>query len=731
MVGVESLLGARLGTCRLDRLIGQGGMGAVFLAQQERPHRQVAVKVLLPSVLLDSTQHHVFLARFRREADAIASLDHTNILPLFEYGEQEGLAYLVMPFVSGGTLRDQIVFIRQGQPLALFQIASCLDQAAAALEYAHHHGVIHRDVKPANFLLHPDGRLLLSDFGIARLANPEPEQQFSEALSFSDASSGGVSLTQTGVLMGTPAYIAPEQLRGGQLDGRADLYSLGAMTYELLTGVAPFVAETSILLAAKHLAEPPPPLLPLRPDLPEAAEQAVLRALAKAPEDRFQHAPDFSGAFRAALVAAGVPDRKQSLPLVAPLQSRRTTADNQELRSAAPGIAQTPASSGWVTPPLPSAGTPEGVELAPTAQLALGKLDASGAAMQSSAASRSEPLSRHTSSHPSSGLEAQATHILTPAPQGDTSGKPLALPVGANDRFSWTGALIAGLALGLASIITTMLHARDLWVWWALFAVVVLLSALKQHNGSRSTATGEAALVAVISFGAGVLLTFFSGAGRDVGEGVLVRVFLVFAAVLLAAFAAWLARICFFPLAHPPSFLRLFGGALLFGALALVVAVLLASGNTFFALRKDAPFDIRFQRALLYFLAHLLIAPGAYLRVLNPHPFVEFVGWALAVTLMGIAIGAAVSIGRDRWKIPTGSISRAISTTSVMQFSYLLVGLLGLNLLADDPKLLRALQADASVSLVQAALPIVVLLPLVALFFSILGTLWFQQPAGD
>src|SRR5947209_585738 len=165
-MNAEALVGTVLGTCTLQQLIGQGGMGAVYLAQQSRPRRQVAVKVLLPATTLKPQHLAAFLERFRRETDAAASLEHPNIMPVYEYGERGGLAYLVMPYVGGGTLRD--VMEREGQ-LALPKVLNYLEQLAAALDFAHSRGVIHRDVKPANILLTPEERLLLTDFGLVKL----------------------------------------------------------------------------------------------------------------------------------------------------------------------------------------------------------------------------------------------------------------------------------------------------------------------------------------------------------------------------------------------------------------------------------------------------------------------------------------------------------------------------------------------------------------------------------
>src|SRR5258708_9870851 len=194
-MNAEALIGMVLGTCTLQKLIGQGGMGAVYLAQQSRPRRQVAVKVLLPMTPLSSNQQVAFLERFRRETDAAASLEHPNIMPVHEYGELDGLAYLVMPFISGGTLRDEME--REG-PMPLAKVMNYLDQVAAALEVAHERGVVHRDIKPANLLITLEGRLLLTDFGLVKIV--------------SEGQTPNARLTGIGVPMGTPDYMAPEQV---------------------------------------------------------------------------------------------------------------------------------------------------------------------------------------------------------------------------------------------------------------------------------------------------------------------------------------------------------------------------------------------------------------------------------------------------------------------------------------------------------------------------------------
>ena len=286
----NQLLGQALGTCTLKGLLGRGGMGAVYLASQSRPRRSVAVKVLMPGLLVESRVRSEFLLRFRREADAIAALDHVHIMPIYEYGEQEDLAYLVMPHVTGGTLRD--VLERRGQ-LPLNEIVSIIDQASAALDYAHAQGIIHRDLKPGNILFHADGRVVLADFGLAKILNETNE--------LNQDSSHDSSI---GAIIGTPEYFSPEQSTGNPVDQRADVYSLGIVLYQMLSGRVPFTGATAVAIAVKHTIEAPPPLSTLNPTIPCNVEAVVMKAIAKKPENRYDSAGELARALRAAVPEA-------------------------------------------------------------------------------------------------------------------------------------------------------------------------------------------------------------------------------------------------------------------------------------------------------------------------------------------------------------------------------------------------------------------------------------------
>lgn len=278
------LTGQTFGTCTLTKALGQGGMGAVYLARQTRPSRNVAVKILLPSHAVDDQLYYEFMARFEREADVIARLEHVNIMPIYEYGEHNHIPYLVMPYLTGGSLRD---LLARRRSLSLTEATSYIEQAASALDYAHSHGIIHRDLKPANFLLHADGRLVLADFGIARIID--------------NSDSGIVGLTSTGTIVGTPDYMAPEMAQGDPLDYRVDIYELGIVLYQMLTGHVPFTGSSPYAIVIQHIQNNLPLVHVSHPNIPSAVDDVLQKATAKQPAERFLTAGTMAQTLRKAI----------------------------------------------------------------------------------------------------------------------------------------------------------------------------------------------------------------------------------------------------------------------------------------------------------------------------------------------------------------------------------------------------------------------------------------------
>ncbi len=343
----NNLVGKLLGTCRLEKLIGQGGMGVVYLAQQVRPARYVAVKVLLPNLTVDSQVYKEFLARFQREADVIARLEHINIMPIYEYGEQDGITYLVMPYLPGGSLRDKLA----QQPVPpLRDTVNYISQAASALDYAHAQHVIHRDLKPANFLLHNDGRLVLADFGIARIM----QESNNTAIS---------TLTSTGMMLGTPEYMAPEMFTGNLVDYRSDIYALGIILYQLLSGQVPFRGNTFYSIANSHLQDTPPSLHTAHPALPVEIDDIIQTALAKKLDNRFQSAGALARALRNAFSLTPETDMNSlptiihpsppPAPVVETIRVVNPTTDPTKVMPEPPREGLTPVSFAQpVTPPI-------------------------------------------------------------------------------------------------------------------------------------------------------------------------------------------------------------------------------------------------------------------------------------------------------------------------------------------------------------------------------------------
>jgi eukaryotic-like serine/threonine-protein kinase len=253
------------GRYRILRKLGAGGMANVYLAEDEDLGRRVAIKILNDRYANDE----LFVERFRREAKSAAGLSHPNIVSIYDRGEAEGTYYIAMEVIEGRSLKELI--LTRG-PLGIGQAIAYTLEALEALRFAHRHGIIHRDIKPHNILI--GERLKVTDFGIAR--------------------AGASQMTEAGSIMGTAQYLSPEQARGAPVTASSDLYSVGIVLYEMLTGKVPFTGDSAIEIAMKHLNEAPKPPSKARPEIPEQLDQVVLRALAKAPEDRYQTAEEFA-----------------------------------------------------------------------------------------------------------------------------------------------------------------------------------------------------------------------------------------------------------------------------------------------------------------------------------------------------------------------------------------------------------------------------------------------------
>jgi serine/threonine-protein kinase len=308
--------GSRLADYHLEDRIGAGGMAVVFRARDERLQRQVALKVLAPSLAGDEA----FRQRFIRESQAAAAVDDPHIIPVFEAGEADGVLFLAMRYVPGGDVR---ALVRRVGPCSPAQALAIISPVASALDAAHSAGLVHRDVKLANILLdvrpgRPD-HVYLSDFGLSKMVL------------------SSLGPTRVGQFLGTPGYSAPEQLEGKPVDGRADQYSLACATFELLCGQTPFPRDQIAAVIWAHISEPPPPLTSRRPGLPQAVDRVMAKALAKSPADRYASCQEFAGALREALGLASYdgsavmspPDRPPSgiaLPDGPPTAERSTPA---------------------------------------------------------------------------------------------------------------------------------------------------------------------------------------------------------------------------------------------------------------------------------------------------------------------------------------------------------------------------------------------------------------------
>ena len=294
------------GRYELEELVGSGGMSNVFRAHDRLLERTVALKILHEQFTRDED----YVERFRREARAVAQLAHPNIVTVIDRGEQDGRQYIVFEYVDGQNLKE----LTAGGPLDPREAIGLALQVARALSFAHERGLVHRDVKPQNVLLNDDGQAKVTDFGIARSLDVH-------------------GVTQTGTVLGTSDYIAPEQARGQKVDPKTDIYSLGAVLYELLTGDVPFKGDNFVAVAMRHVNEPPPSVLDRRPDCPLRLDLAIQRAMAKDPEERFGSMDEFCAELEACLAELDGRGDEGATMIVPPQpKPRRAKRPRQQIR---------------------------------------------------------------------------------------------------------------------------------------------------------------------------------------------------------------------------------------------------------------------------------------------------------------------------------------------------------------------------------------------------------------
>ena len=340
------MIGSTIGSYRILSELGEGGMGVVYRAQEILLDREVALKALHPQITRDESR----LQRFKAEAKALARLHHPNIATLFNFFEQDGVYYMVMEFIDGRNLED---VVRQNGALPLRPALEIFNSGLRGFEHAHQRGVIHRDIKPSNLMLTRAGEVKITDFGIARVA-------------------GGGKLTQTGKLIGTLEYMSPEQVQGQEQDARSDIYSLGILLFELVTGKMPWTATSDFDIMRSHLEVPAPPARSLIAELPPALDNVITRALNKKPDERFQSVGEMRDeleaivkelpATKAAVFPLLAPTREASVPVApAPDASAQTaeprglsgaTAEARVARAAPGGLLASLTQNKWALPAI-------------------------------------------------------------------------------------------------------------------------------------------------------------------------------------------------------------------------------------------------------------------------------------------------------------------------------------------------------------------------------------------
>jgi serine/threonine protein kinase len=427
--------GSQIAGYKIEQQIGRGGMAVVYLASDGRLNRSVALKILAPELATDTA----FRQRFIREMRAAAAVDHPNIVPVFDAGEADGALFIAMRYVSGQDLRT---LLDHAGTLPAARVAHLISQAAAALDEAHARGLVHRDVKPGNMLIgtmtgsgQPD-HLYLSDFGLSK-------QQMSSA-----------SLTLTGQFLGTLDYMAPEQVEGHNVDGRADLYALACTAFEMLTGQPPFRREQNFAVMYAQLSAPAPSLTALRPDLPAAVDPVIATALAKSPDDRYQTCTAFAKALRA---ACGLGHREtgpaagRAAPPGPPPTEMAHIADSYAATPRPKPLAQSPAPAAWSTDALYRPDPPN----RPDAQYRPDPPNRPDAQYRPDASRRPDAQYRP----PASQRPAAAT-VWPPAPPPSNSTRYPASRPAAKRRRKWPMVVACLVLLGAAGVAFAVLHGR-------------------------------------------------------------------------------------------------------------------------------------------------------------------------------------------------------------------------------------------------------------------------------
>lgn len=303
---MADLIGKSLGRYHILEQLGEGGMATVYKAYDTRLETDVAVKVIRTENLAPSVLERA-LKRFEREAKALAKLTHANIVKVLDYGEYEGKPYLVMPFLQGGTLKERL----KGKPIPWWDAARLLIPVARALAYAHSERMIHRDIKPSNILTTKTGDPMLTDFGIAKIIDEETT----------------VDLTGTSAAVGTPEYMAPEQVTAKTVDHRVDIYALGVVYYEMITGRKPFQADTPMAVLFKHATEPLPRPSTFVPDLPNEVEKVLIKSLAKNKDERYQSMTEMANALEKLVESTPQKEKSVSRAIpISPIQPEETLA---------------------------------------------------------------------------------------------------------------------------------------------------------------------------------------------------------------------------------------------------------------------------------------------------------------------------------------------------------------------------------------------------------------------